>query len=50
MSPEHFDCAIDMGDAGAGARGTYGGSPGDGHHAEPYVYASPLGRPASTPS
>ena len=39
--PEHFDCAIDLGDAGAGTRGTYGGSPGDGHHGEPYVYASP---------
>ena len=24
-----------------GQRGTYGGSPADGHHAEPYLYASP---------
>ncbi len=37
--PEHFDAAIDMGDADH--RGTYGGSPGDGHHADPYLYASP---------
>jgi hypothetical protein len=39
--PEHFDAAMDMGDAGAGRRATYGGSPGDRHHAEPYLYASP---------
>jgi hypothetical protein len=39
--PEHFDAAIDMGDRAAGRRATYGGSPGDGHHAEPYLYASP---------
>jgi hypothetical protein len=39
--PEHFDAAIDMGDNGAGRRATYGGSPGDRHHAEPYLYASP---------
>ena len=39
--PEHFDAAIDIGDDTAGRRGTYGGSPGDGHHAEPYLYASP---------
>lgn len=37
--PEHFDAAIDMGDADH--RGTYGGSPGDAHHAEPYLYVSP---------
>ena len=39
--PEHFDAAIDMGDDGAGRRATYGASPGDRHHAEPYLYASP---------
>ena len=39
--PEHFDAAIDMGDQAASRRGTYGGSPGDGHHAEPYLYVSP---------
>jgi hypothetical protein len=37
--PEHFDAAIDMG--GPDHRGTYGGSPGDGAHPEPYLYASP---------
>jgi hypothetical protein len=37
--PEHFDAAIDMGEADR--RATYGASPGDGHHAEPYLYASP---------
>jgi len=39
--PEHFDAAIDMGDGDAGRRATYGGSPGDRPHAEPYLYASP---------
>jgi hypothetical protein len=39
--PEHFDAAIDVGDQAAGRRATYGASPGDGHHAEPYLYASP---------
>jgi hypothetical protein len=39
--PEHFDAAIDMGDAGANRRATYGASPGDRHHREPYLYASP---------
>ena len=39
--PEHFDAAIDMGNGDAGRRATYGGSPGDRHHAEPYLYASP---------
>ena len=39
--PEHFDAAIDMGDNATGRRATYGGSPGDRHHAEPYLYASP---------
>jgi hypothetical protein len=39
--PEHFDAAIDAGDGGAGRRATYGASPGDRHHAEPYLYASP---------
>jgi hypothetical protein len=39
--PEHFDAAIDAGDEAAGRRVTYGASPGDHHHAEPYLYASP---------
>ncbi len=39
--PEHFDAAIDAGDQAAGRRGTYGASPGDVHHAAPYLYASP---------
>jgi hypothetical protein len=39
--PEHFDAAIDLGDEAARHRATFGGSPGDRHHAEPYVYASP---------
>ena len=39
--PEHFDAAVDAGEEAAGRRATYGASPGDGHHAEPYLYASP---------
>jgi hypothetical protein len=39
--PEHFDAAVDMGDQAGGARATYGASPGDRHHAQPYLYASP---------
>jgi hypothetical protein len=39
--PEHFDAAIDMGDNRSGHRATYGGSPGDGHHDQPYLYVSP---------
>lgn len=39
--PEHFDVAIELGDEAAGARATYGFSPGDGHHPEPYAYVAP---------
>ena len=39
--PEHFDVAIEMGDEAAGARATYGFSPGDENHPEPYVYVAP---------
>jgi hypothetical protein len=39
--PEHFDAAIEMGGEAAGRRATYGGSPGDVHHTEPYLYVSP---------
>ena len=39
--PEHFDIAVDSGDQDAGRRATYGASPGDRHHDEPYLYASP---------
>jgi hypothetical protein len=37
--PEHFDLAVDLGPDGA--RANYGGSPGDGEHAEPYLYVNP---------
>jgi hypothetical protein len=39
--PEHFDLAIDMGNEAAGARATYGFSPGDENHPEPYAYVAP---------
>jgi hypothetical protein len=39
--PEHFDIAIEIGDEGAGRRATYGFSPGDGEHPEPYAYVGP---------
>ncbi|MFN8217670.1 MAG: hypothetical protein U0R71_13840 [Solirubrobacterales bacterium] len=39
--PEHFDIAIELGDEAAGRRATFGFSPGDENHAEPYVYVAP---------
>ena len=39
--PEHFDVAIEMGVEADGARATYGFSPGDENHPEPYVYVAP---------
>lgn len=38
--PEHFDVALEAGDDAAGRRATYGVSPGDDQHSEPYAYAS----------
>jgi len=37
--PEHFDIAIELGEA------NYGFSPGDEHHAEPYAYVGPWTAP-----
>jgi hypothetical protein len=39
--PEHFDVAIEMGNEAASARATYGFSPGDENHPEPYAYVAP---------
>ncbi|MEM7141062.1 MAG: hypothetical protein AAF548_08515 [Actinomycetota bacterium] len=41
--PGHFDPAIAMGDADAGTRATFGLSPGDHNHPEPYLYIGPWG-------
>lgn len=41
--PEHFDAATEIGDEEAGQRASYGASPGDENHAEPYVYVSAWG-------
>jgi len=41
--PEHFDPAIEMGDQDAGLRASYGASPGDAGHPEPYVYVAAWG-------
>jgi hypothetical protein len=38
--PEHFDIAVDLGPETA--RATYGASPGDDDHDEPYLYVLPL--------
>jgi hypothetical protein len=38
--PEHFDLSVDLGDEPAGTRGTFGASPGDLAHAEPYLYVT----------
>jgi hypothetical protein len=39
--PEHFDLAIDLGSEAIGTRATYGFSPGDEAHPEPYLYVGP---------
>ncbi len=39
--PEHFDLAIELGSEAAGERATYGLSPGDENHPEPYFYVGP---------
>ncbi len=41
--PEHFDPAIEMGSEDRGLRASYGASPGDHSHDEPYVYVSSWG-------
>lgn len=38
--PEHFDPAMEMGRADGGRRATYGASPGDETHHQPYLYVS----------
>ncbi len=38
--PEHFDPAFESGDYEAGRRASYGASPGDGAHPEPYLYVA----------
>ena len=44
--PEHFDLAFDAGDEAGGRRATYGASPGDDDHPEPYLYVAPWRTPA----
>jgi hypothetical protein len=39
--PEHFDVAIEVGNAQAEQRAAVGGSPGDESHPEPYLYVAP---------
>jgi hypothetical protein len=46
--PEHFDIAIEAGSEPSGTRATYGISPGDADHPEPYAYVSPWKAPAET--
>jgi hypothetical protein len=41
--PEHFDPAIELGAQDLARRASYGASPGDGPHPEPYVYVSAWG-------
>ena len=38
--PEHFDLSVDIGDEAIGTRGTFGASPGDALHPEPYLYVT----------
>ncbi len=39
--PEHFDIAIELGSEPDGHRATYGFSPGDERHPQPYAYVGP---------
>jgi hypothetical protein len=39
--PEHFEPAVDLGKESAGRRASFGASPGDDAHPEPYLYVSP---------
>ena len=41
--PGHLDPAISAGDAASGGRATYGFSPGDRSHDEPYIYVASWG-------
>lgn len=41
--PEHFDPACELGNADAGQRASFGASPGDADHPEPYLYVAPWG-------
>lgn len=41
--PGHFDAATAIGDESAGRRATFGFSPGDADHPEPYLYVGPWG-------
>jgi hypothetical protein len=45
--PEHFDIAIELG--ARAARATYGVSPGDRAHADPYAYVAPWTAPPPGP-
>jgi hypothetical protein len=47
--PEHFDVAFEAGDEAAGRRATYGASPGDDEHPEPYLYVAPWRTPEPSP-
>ena len=41
--PEHFDLAFEMGSPDKGQRASYGASPGDDNHPEPYLYVAAWG-------
>lgn len=38
--PEHFDAATELGSSDKGERASFGASPGDGSHTEPYLYVA----------
>lgn len=45
--PEHFDIAIEHGSEPAGKRASYGLSPGDAEHPQPYFYVAPWNPPGN---
>jgi hypothetical protein len=49
MWPEHFDVAVELGAEDRGTRGTFGASPGDAEHDEPYLYVTHWAEVADDP-
>ncbi len=47
--PEHFDPAVEVGSESDGTRASYGASPGDDAHDDPYLFVAPWGTPPDDP-
>lgn len=47
--PEHFDPAVEVGSEAQSTRASFGASPGDDDHDEPYLYVAPWGNHPDDP-